>query len=192
MGFRRSQMWAQGDFVPTSLRIHNIPRHHQHFCSSLQYSFLFHPTFSMLFLSPPLATRERSFLFKAFMSSQLSPATSPTSLVDFIPFCTSSMSREEYTAFLKLGKRHYRGERERAEEMYVVCLTLQGSCTVLEHSGHLLREWKLSATDLSNLKKQEERKWELSSLARLPYLSPWFLPLWNDSLSEDLISDRCK
>lgn len=41
--------------------------------------------------------------------------------------------------------------------MYIVCLTLQDSCTALEHSGHLLMEEKLLATDLSNFKKQEEK-----------------------------------
>lgn len=70
----RSQIWAWGEFAPTSHRIQSILRHHQHFCSYPQNSFPFLPIFtvpfsSVLFPFSFIASRERSFLFKAFVLS---------------------------------------------------------------------------------------------------------------------------
>lgn len=123
----KSQIWAWGEFAPTSLRIQSILRHHQHFCSYPQYSFLFLPIFQdCSFLFSPISF---FFYWIQFSSnpwcSQLSLATSPTSLVGCTPFCASSTSGQEYSASPKQGKNSvYRGQRESSEEMYIVCLTL--------------------------------------------------------------------
>lgn len=137
----------------------------------------------MLFIYPFIESKERSFPFKDFMCSQLSLAASPSSLVGCIPFCASSMSGQEYSASSKQDKSSvYRGQRERSGDVHCV-----------PYSARLLHcsraQWapaqggKAISYRLVKLLKVGREKRKLSSSARRHYLSPWFLPLWNDSLS---------
>jgi len=103
MGFRRPQTCAQGDFAPT---IPGIPNVLNTICRALQYYFL-------LLLHPKKGISLQSLHVLTVTEALLPIATSPISQVGFIPFCTSSVHRQEYSTWFILAKTLQEEEKRR-------------------------------------------------------------------------------
>ena len=82
---------------------------------------------SLLLLHPEKGLFSSKFSCHLSCRASTVPATSPASLIDFIPFCTSSVSGQEYTASLKPGKNST-GKRGKEQER---CMLFDLLCKVL-------------------------------------------------------------